>query len=208
MLRLTATFDYGVAVVVPAVAEFQRRFPACTADVLISDLTLDPVENDIELAIRVGWLADSNLRARRIGSFHQVLVGRPALAARLGEGAEPGQIADLPFVANSVLRDPLNWTFSNDEGQRRSVRVSAALAIDATLGVLEAVRAGIGASVLPDYAIQADLISGRLVRLLPRWSLESGGIYAVTPATRFRRARVTAFLDVLIECERRRARAQ
>jgi DNA-binding transcriptional LysR family regulator len=207
MLRLTAPFDYGVAVVVPAIAEFHRRFPACTADVVISDQTLDPVEKDIELAIRVGWLTDSNLRARRIGSFQQVLVASPALAAGLDD-AEPGQIADLPFVANSVLRDPLSWTFSNDDGRQRSVRLSSTLAIDATLGVLEAVRGGVGASVLPDYAVQADLASGRLVRLLPAWSLPSGGIYAVTPATRFRRARVTAFLNVLLEWERRRAQGQ
>jgi DNA-binding transcriptional LysR family regulator len=207
MLRLTAPFDYGVAVVVPAIAEFHRRFPACTADVVISDQTLDPVEKDIELAIRVGWLTDSNLRARRIGSFQQVLVASPALAAGLDD-AEPGQIADLPFVANSVLRDPLSWTFSNGDGQQRSVRLSSTLAIDATLGVLEAVRGGVGASVLPDYAVQADLASGRLVRLLPAWSLPSGGIYAVTPATRFRRARVTAFLNVLLEWERRRAQGQ
>jgi DNA-binding transcriptional LysR family regulator len=207
MLRLTAPFDYGVAVVVPAIAEFHRRFPACTADVVISDQTFDPVEKDIELAIRVGWLTDSNLRARRIGSFQQILVASPALATGLGD-AEPGQIADLPFVANSVLRDPLSWTFSNDDGQQRSVRLSSTLAIDATLGVLEAVRGGVGASVLPDYAVQADLASGRLVRLLPAWSLPSGGIYAVTPATRFRRARVTAFLNVLVEWERRRAQGQ
>jgi len=207
MLRLTAPFDYGVAVVVPAIAEFHRRFPACTADILISDRTLDPVEKDIELAIRVGWLTDSNLRARRIGSFQQILVASPALALGLDD-AEPGQIADLPFVANSVLRDPLSWTFSNGDGQQRSVRLSSTLAIDATLGVLEAVRSGVGASVLPDYAVQADLASGRLVRLLPAWSLPSGGIYAVTPATRFRRARVTAFLNVLVEWERRRAQGQ
>jgi DNA-binding transcriptional LysR family regulator len=207
MLRLTAPFDYGVAVVVPAIAEFHRRFPACTADVVISDQTLDPVEKDIELAIRVGWLTDSNLRARRIGSFQQILVASPALAAGLDD-AEPGQIADLPFVANSVLRDPLGWTFANDDGQQRSVRLSSTLAIDATLGVLEAVRGGVGASVLPDYAVQADLASGRLVRLLPAWSLPSGGIYAVMPATRFRRDRVTAFLNVLLEWERRRAQGQ
>ena len=208
LLRLTAPFDYGVAVVVPAIAEFHRRFPACTADLVISDRTLDPVEKDIELAIRVGWLADSNLRARRIGSFQQVLVAGPGLAARLGDDAEPDQVADLPFVANSVLRDPLNWIFSNSEGQQRAVRVSATLAIDATLGVLEAVRAGIGASVLPDFAVTTDLASGRLARLLPAWDLESGGIYVVTPATRFRRARVTAFLDILVEWERRRAQAR
>lgn len=204
MLRLTAPFDYGVAVVVPAIAEFHRRHAACTADVVISDQTLDPVEKDIELAIRVGWLNDSNLRARRIGSFQQILVGSPDLAARLAGRIQPDQIADLPFVANSVLRDPLGWTFSDGEERQQSVRFSATLAIDATLGALEAVRSGVGASVLPDYAAQGDLASGRLVRLLPEWRLESGGIYAVTPATRFRRARVSAFLDILIEWERRR----
>ncbi len=207
MLRLTAPFDYGIAVVVPAIAEFQRRHAECTADVVISDQTLDPVEKDIELAIRVGWLNDSNLRARRIGSFQQILVGTPQLAARLMDTTTPDQVADLPFVANSVLRDPLGWTFSDGAGRQRSVRFSATLIIDATLGALEAVRAGVGASVLPDYAAQADLASGRLVRLLPDWRLESGGIYAVTPATRFRRARVSAFLDVLVEWERRRVHA-
>jgi len=207
MLRLTAPFDYGVAVVVPAIAEFQRRHAACTADIVISDRTLDPVEKDIELAIRVGWLHDSNLRARRIGSFQQILVGTPDLAARLAGTTQPDQLADLPFVANSVLRDPLGWIFSNGEGRQRSVRFSATLVIDATLGALEAVRAGVGASVLPDYAVQADLASGRLARLLPDWRLESGGIYAVTPATRFRRTRVSAFLDVLVEWERRRTQA-
>jgi DNA-binding transcriptional LysR family regulator len=207
MLRLTAPFDYGVAVVVPAIAEFQRRHSACTADILISDQTLDPVEKDIELAIRVGWLNDSNLRARRIGSFQQILVGTPDLAARLADEAKPDEIATLPFVANSLLRDPLGWTFSDGEGRERSVRFAASLVIDATLGALEAVRSGVGASVLPDYAAQADLASGRLVRLLPDWRLKSGGIYAVTPATRFRRARVSAFLDVLVEWERRRVQA-
>ena len=206
-LRLTAPFDYGIAVVVPAIAEFQRRHVECTADIVVSDRTLDPVEEDIELAIRVGWLNDSNLRARRIGSFQQILVGSPELATRLAEATTPDQVAKLPFVANSVLRDPLGWTFSDAEGQQRSLRFAATLAIDATLGALEAVRAGLGASVLPDYVVEADLASGRLARLAPDWSLESGGIYAVTPATRFRRSRVSAFLDILIECERRRAQA-
>ncbi|MGR4863897.1 LysR family transcriptional regulator [Caulobacter sp. LARHSG274] len=207
ILRLTAPFDYGIAVVVPAIAEFRRRFPACGADLVISDRTLDPVEKDIELAIRVGWLTDSGLRARRIGSFEQVLVGDPALAADLGEAAGPDRIAGLPFVANSILRDPLGWTFSRGAAEQQAVKLSAVLRIDATLGVLEAVRAGAGVSILPDFAVQQDLAGGRLARLLPHWSLDAGGIYAVTPATRFRPARVAAFLNVLVEWERRRTHA-
>lgn len=205
-LRLTAPFDYGVAMVVPALAEFHRRFPACRADLSISDRTLDPVEKDIELAIRVGWLADSGLRARRIGTFQQLLVGTPEQAVRLGPEAEPAALTALPFVANSVLKEPLAWRFSRTEKMQQVVMPAAVLAIDATLGVLEAVSAGVGVSVLPDFAVQKRLADGRLVRLLPSWSLEEGGIYAVTPATRFQTTRVKAFLDVLSNAERRRKR--
>lgn len=204
VLRLTAPFDYGVAMVVPALAEFQRRFPACRSHLSISDRTLDPSDKDIELAIRVGWLADSALRARRIGAFQQILVGRADIAGELGPDATPETLADLPFVANSVLRDPLTWTFSNAAGERRAVKLSALVSIDATLGVLEGVRAGIGVSVLPDFAVQEDLESGRLVRLLPAWRLDEGGIYAVTPAARFKSARVKAFIEILTAAERTR----
>ncbi|MNR92793.1 HTH-type transcriptional regulator DmlR [compost metagenome] len=204
VLRLTAPFDYAVAMVVPALAEFQRRFPACRSHLSISDRTLDPSDKDIELAIRVGWLADSALRARRIGAFQQILVGRADIAGELGPNATPEALADLPFVANSVLRDPLTWTFSNAAGERRAVKLSALVSIDATLGVLEGVRSGIGVSVLPDFAVHEDLESGRLVRLLPAWRLDEGGIYAVTPAARFKSARVKAFIEILTTAERTR----
>jgi DNA-binding transcriptional LysR family regulator len=206
-LRLTAPFDYGVAMVVPALAEFHRRFPACGADLSISDRTLDPVEKDIELAIRVGWLADSGLRARRIGTFQQLLVGTPDHVAQLAADAAPEALTSLPFVANSVLKAPLSWTLSQGETRQRLIMPAAAIVVDATLGVLGAVRAGAGVSVLPDFTVQEDLDTGRLVRLLPDWSLEEGGIYAVTPATRFQPTRVRAFLDVLSDAERRRTRS-
>ena len=206
-LRLTAPFDYGVAMVVPALAEFRRLFPTCSADLSISDRTLDPVEKDIELAVRVGWLADSGLRARKIGTFQQMLVGTPECADQLGSTASPETLTSLPFVANSVLKEPLAWRFSRGDLQERLIMPAAAIVIDATLGVLEAVRAGVGVSVLPDFTVQADLESGRLVRLLPDWNLEEGGIYAVTPPTRFRPTRVKAFLGVLSDAERRRTRS-
>ncbi len=205
MLRLTAPFDYGIAVIVPVIAAFQQRYPACTVDFVIGDATLDPVGSDIELAIRVGWLVDSALRSRRIGAFDQMLVASPAFAGHIGRDAAPEQVAGLAFVANSNLRDPLGWTFRTADGRQQSLRFAATLAISATLGVLQAVRDGGGVAILPDFAVADDLASGRLVRLLPNWHLDSGGIYAVMPDTRFRPARVTAFLDMLSDHEHRRS---
>ena len=205
LLRLTAPVDYGVAVVVPAIALFRKRHPGCTVDFVVTDRTLDPVGSDIELAIRVGWLADSALRTRQIGTFDQLLVASPTVAASLSADADIDALAALPFVANSNLREPLEWRLRNADGEPRTLRFAAALAISATLGVLQAVRDGAGTAILPDFAVADDIAAGRLVPLMPVWRLPSGGIHAVMPDTRFRPARVTAFLDLLIDRERARA---
>jgi DNA-binding transcriptional LysR family regulator len=204
MLRLTAPLDYGVGIVVPAIASFIRRYPACKVDAVLSDETLDIMSGNIELAIRVGWLAETSLQARKIGSFQQLLVAPPSMARQVARLSRPDEIANLPFVANTALRDHLKWNFSLNEVERQGVTVQASIFLDATLAVREAVCNGAGLSVLPDYAIADDLVAGRLIRVLPQWHLPSGGIHAVFPAARFRPAKVRAFVDLLAEREAQR----
>ncbi len=114
---------------------------------------------------------------------------------------QPQQITALPFIANTALRDPLHWSFTQGEAERQSmnVTVQSAVSLDATLAVREAVRQGAGLSVLPDYAVERDLQEGHLVHVLPLWTLPSGGIHAVFPAARFRPVKVRAFVDLLQE---------
>jgi DNA-binding transcriptional LysR family regulator len=203
-LRLTAPFDYGVDVVVPTIAAFTQRHPACKVDAILSDQTMDMVSGGIELAIRVGWLTETSLQARKIGTFRQLLVASASLAPQVAQLARPQEIARLPFIANTALRDNLRWTFSLNETKQESVNVQASIFLDATLAVREAVRAGAGLSVLPDFAITADLAAGRLIQVLPQWRLRSGGIHAVFPSARFRSAKVRAFVDLLADRERQR----
>lgn len=199
MLRLTAPFDYGVGVVVPAIAAFTRRYPACKVDAVLSDQTMDLMSGNFELAIRVGWLAETSLQARKIGSFRQLLVAPPAMKAQVERLTRPQDIATLPFVANTALREHLSWNFSLNEIKREAVTVQASIFLDATLAVREAVCQGAGLSVLPDYAVAGDLAAGRLIEVLPQWQLPSGGIHAVFPAARFRPAKVRAFVDLLAD---------
>lgn len=203
-LRLTAPFDYGVSVVVPAIAAFVARYPRCKVDAALTDQTLDIMSGNIELAIRVGWLAETSLQARQIGSFRQLLVASPALKRRVERLTRPEEIGGLPFVANTALRDHLKWSFSLNEVERQTVNVRAAMFLDATLAVREAVCLGAGLSVLPDYAAADDLVAGRLIQVLPQWHLPSGGIHAVFPPARFRPAKVRAFVDLLADRERQR----
>jgi DNA-binding transcriptional LysR family regulator len=203
-LRLTAPFDYGIGVVVPTIAAFTQRYPQCKVDALLTDQTLDVISGKIELAIRVGWLVEPGVQARRIGTFRQLLVAPPTLKKQVKRLTEPEDIGKLPFIANTALRNHLRWTFSLNERERRTVNLQAAIFLDATLAVRAAVCEGAGLSVLPDFTIAEDLAKGRLIHVLPQWSLPSGGIHAVFPTARFRPAKVQAFVQLLSAQEQRR----
>jgi DNA-binding transcriptional LysR family regulator len=203
-LRITAPNDYGTSTVVPVVTAFTAQYPACRVELTLSDETLDLVSGKVDMAIRVGWLTDSSLQARRIGSFRQLLVGSPDFVDRITAVTGPEGLAKLPFIANMALREPLLWQFSRGDLDRQAVRMEAIIAIDATPAVLAAVRKGGGLSVLPDFVVADDLAAGRLIHVLPEWRLPTGGIYTVYPAARFRPPKVTAFVAMLIEAEKRR----
>jgi len=198
-LRLTAPLDYGLTAVVAAVVEFNKRFPQCKVDAALSDQSLDLLSGHVELAIRVGWLTELHLQARQIGKFRQLLVAAPAWAREVASLKRPDQISALPFVAHTALRDPVHWSFSRGQTERRRVTVHPSISLNATLAVREAVCQGAGLSVLPDYAVATELAAARLIHVLPQWNLPSGGIHAVFPTARFRPAKVRQFVEVLTE---------
>ncbi|SHF75686.1 DNA-binding transcriptional regulator, LysR family [Lampropedia hyalina DSM 16112] len=198
-LRLTAPLDFGIAAVVPAIAEFTRRYPQCKVEAIYSDQALDLMSGQVELAIRVGWLTELHLPTRPVGSFRQVLVARADWGAVAGAISHPQALAELPFVANTALRDPLQWSFVQHALEPVHVSLQASVFLNETLAVREAVRQGMGLSVLPDFVVAQDLAAGHLVQVLPDWQLPEGGIHAVFPATRFRPTKVRAFVDVLMQ---------
>jgi DNA-binding transcriptional LysR family regulator len=194
-LRVTVPFDYGMAVVIPVLASFARTHPRCSVDVVLTDRIVDV--QTVDLAIRVGWLRDSSHVARRIGAMEQYLVCSRELAGEVARAREPEDLAALPFVANASLAEPTVWRFSHPRRGRRTARLPARITVDATTAVHAAVLAGGGLSVLPDYAVAADLAAGRLLRVLPEWRLRSGGIFVLLPSARFRPAKTRLFLELL-----------
>lgn len=204
-LKLTAPLDYGIGVVVPAIAAFNARYPSCKVDAVLSDQKLDVMSGDVELAIRVGWLTEQNLQARKIGSFQQILIASPKLRSQFKALKSPQEITRLSFIANTALRNYSDWHFSLNEIEAQHVRVQPSIFLDTTLAVKQAVLEGVGISIVPDYAIADELSTGKLIRLFPEWTLPSGDIYAVFPTARFRPAKVKAFVEILFEIESRRA---
>lgn len=114
------------------------------------------------------------------------------------EVGEPTGLPRAPFVANGALKEPLTWHFVRNDFERRTIRMHPAMSINTTPAVLAATLAGAGLSVLPDFLVADALATGRLVNILPDWSLPAGGIHIVYPTARFRPPKVTAFVDMLV----------
>jgi len=203
-LTLTAPLDYGSAVVAPVIAAYRQRFPQMRVDIVFDDDIIDLVSDQLDLAIRVGWLTDTSNQARRLGAFEQYLVAAPGLAAPFAACTTPRDVAHLPWIENAALRHPLRWMFSRPGHETEIIEAQSAIRTDKTPTAYACVLAGAGVSVFPDYMLNDDIAAGRLVRLLPEWTLPAGGIHAVFPAARFRPAKVRRFIEMMQAAERRR----
>lgn len=195
-LRLTAAEDYGAAVVVPAIAGFLNKYPAMKVELVVTDQVIDLVAGRFDLAIRTGWLRESSLRATRLGDFDQIVAAAPAYLKKFGTPRRPADLAKHRWIAITVLRSALTWTFAKD-GKAQTVRVAAAASTNSTTSLRAFMREGAGISILPSYMLEADIHAGRLVRLLPGWTLPRGGVHAVYPNARYTSAKVRAFVDFL-----------
>ena len=197
-LRVAAPNDYAASVVAPVAVQLRKRHPQLKVELLAGDRVVDMLKEGIDVAIRAGRLADSGLQATRIGSFTEWLVASPLLFEGHAIPRQPQELVNLPFVALSVLRQPLTWTLVSASGRvRRTLRFEQVMSANTSLAVRSAVLAGGGLAVLPDYSVKAEVAAGRLVKVLPEWSLPESGIYAVFPAARHRPQKVRVFLELL-----------
>lgn len=194
-LRISATVDHAAQSLAPIVAEFAAQHPQLQVDLRSSDRVADIVKEGIDVAIRMGWLRDSTLRATRLGEFEQHVVASPAYLRRHGAPVRPEDLADHQWVALSVLPTPLTWKFTGPRGQQRSVRMAARLRCDSAAATRALLQAGAGISVLDSYSVGRAVQDGSLVRVLPQWQLPRGGIHAVYAPGPHVPAKVRAFID-------------
>jgi DNA-binding transcriptional LysR family regulator len=196
-LRVTTPVDYGAAVIAPLLVRLRLRYPGLLVELISGDRRFDLIGEGMDVAIRLGGLADSSHQAVRIGSYAKWLVATPGFLAGCGALTSQDDLSRLPFVALSVVAQPLSVTLSGPRGEQRSVRFAPGYSANTAYARRAATLAGGGLAVLTDFASREDLAAGRLVRVLPDWSLPDAEIHAVFPAARHRPPQVRVFIDAL-----------
>lgn len=196
-LRVNAPMSFGLLQVAPALGDFTRRFPEVEVDLVLDDRRLDLVDGGFDLAVRIGELADSSLVATHLGHNHNLLVASPDYLARRGPPQQPEDLAShaaLIYTLSAARSD--SWSLQRD-GDTREVRVGGPLRANNSLALRDAALQGLGIARLPAFCATEALRDGRLVPVLPGWSLPSQGIHALTTARRQRPPKVAVFIDFL-----------
>ncbi|OIN48613.1 LysR family transcriptional regulator [Pseudomonas azotoformans] len=190
-LRITTTVEYALAVVAPAVEAFRRLHPDLDIHLSTSSTHADLISERFDVAIRLGRLLDSNHRAVQLSTFDVFAVAAPAFAgADTLEALEP-----LPKLGHGRLTE---LSVTDPEGGQHQYRPGNASLVADSAAVLQAFAIrGHGVAVLPQWLVQDDLDSGRLVRLLPGHRFAPQGVYAMYPDTRHLPLKVRAFIDFM-----------
>ncbi|RQT86362.1 LysR family transcriptional regulator [Burkholderia cepacia] len=196
-LRVSVPIDYGALVVAPAVVALRDRHPALAVELVANDRVVDLVADNLDVAIRIGRLADSNYRAVQLGTYEKWLVASPAFVARHGRPQDTDALAALPFVMLSTLPRPQTLELEDANGGTASVRCAAHVVSNTATACRAIVLAGGGFGLLTDFSTADDAAAGRLVRLLPAWRSAPAGIHAVYPSTRLPSPKVRAFIDAM-----------
>ncbi|MFB4392858.1 MULTISPECIES: LysR substrate-binding domain-containing protein [unclassified Pseudomonas] len=200
-LRVDMGSSMASLLVLPALADFQKRYPELQLDIGVSDRPVDLLGERVDCVIRGGTLSDPSLIARRLGSLEFVTCATPGYLAAHGTPLHPGDLAGdhqmvRYFLAGTNRRLPV--VFEKEE-ERITLDAHYFVSVNDANAMLAAALAGLGVLQAPRFMAQAHLESGALVRLLADWTQAPNPIYIVYSPNRHLSARVRVFVQWLVE---------
>ncbi len=203
VLRLTASVDFGEAVLADVVARFVARYPAVEVDARLTNLMVDLVAEGVDLALRMSprRLKDSSLTARKLCPLDMQLYASPTYLGRRTPPRTPRDLEGHDWVR---MRNAQALSLEGPGGTA-TVEMRARVVGDDMSFVRSSVVAGAGIAVLPVFLADTQVAAGALVRVLPRWNVHSSDVWLVSPAGRRQPRKVTAFVDFLLESMKGRA---
>lgn len=190
-LRINTSVAFGRRVLTPLVLGFMRQHPGLQIELSFDDRYVNLVEQGIDLAIRMGRLADSQLGARYLGLNPWVVVASPRYLQERGTPTTPSELAGHDALIYSSVQGDERWQFTGDAGRNQTVTVRGPLRSNNLSALLAAVRQGMGVAVLPRYVAHDSVQTGAVQTLLPQWALPGQDMHAVYPSPRLVPAKVS-----------------
>ncbi len=194
LVRVTAPVQFGRRHVAPLVTRFLDAYPETQVELVLNDRNLDLIEDELDVAVRIGRLSDSSLLARRVGEVQRVVVASPDYLARRGTPAKPADLSAHDTIFGTSRPGAFEWRFGPPK-RPVVVRLSPRLLVNEVEAQLIAVRAGHGVARVLSYQVVDDLSAGRLTRLLQQYEPPPLPVQLVARSGTHMAPKVRAFLD-------------
>lgn len=193
-LRIAAPLSFGPTHIAPVIAEMGRRHPTLHIQACYSDRFVDLIAEGYDCAVRVGYLPDSNLIARRVGPIGTTLVASPGYISVHGSPETPDEL----ITHQALMQSTETWQFM-DGDKVIAVRPQGHFKADNGTALVAAAVAGLGIAYLPDCLIHEQVLSGALVPIMTRYPPPPAATYVVRPPGQHPTQKIRLFTELLIE---------
>ncbi len=198
-LRITTTLEFALAQVVAALEVFRQQYPQLNIHLSTSSTHADLISERFDVAIRLGRMHDSNLRAVQLSTFEIYPVATRTLLERHGPVTRLAELEALPTLGHGRVPELTVTDPAGTEHVYQPQPGKTAIIADNSATLRAFALTGQGVAILPEWLIAEDLQQGRLQRLLPDHRFAQQGVYALYPDTRHLPLKVRAFIDFMKE---------
>ncbi len=197
-LQMTAPVQFGQLHIVPALSGFLRRYEQVNVDLLLLDRIVDLVDEGIDLALRIGQLADSSMVAVRVGEVRRVVCASPSLLAQTGVPDHPQALSKLPCIRLQNLSPMSAWPF-REGGRDTVIKVGGRLGCNQIAAAIAACANGVGFGQFLSYQVQPLVGENKLRMVLETFESEPLPVHLVYPGGRLVSTRLRALINYLKE---------
>jgi DNA-binding transcriptional LysR family regulator len=195
-LKVSIPMVFGRLHIAPLLGEFMLDFPDIKLTLSMDDRLVDLLDEGLDMVVRIGALADSNLVARKLSPCRSVICASPGYLDKFGK---PDTLADLKqhnCLYYSYFRAGIEWTFDGPEGPVR-IKPEGNIQVNSSEVLKQLMLDDVGICQMPLFIVEKELISGKLMPILEQYHLPEHGVYAVYPQRAFMPAKLRVFIDFL-----------
>ena len=196
-LKVAASVGFGAGKLMPAVRSFLAAHPTLTIELKLDDAFVDLIAEGVDVAVRIGELADSRFVATKLGESRRLLVASPDYLRFASPLSEPQDLAMHACILYLGWDASRRWVFDGPGGARAAIDVVSNFRTNSSQAVRAAILSGLGVGFVPELLVGDDLTRGALVEPLPAWRGPARPIHALMPPQRRSSAKARAFVEHL-----------
>ena len=197
-LRLIAPVSFGSHSLVPALSDYMRRHPEVSVELTLDNRKPNLLDEGFELGIHIGDIDDPGLVARPLQPYRRQLAAAPSYLAQRGELQHPRELSEHECLGLSYWRRHDRWRLVGPEGEVCAVTVRGRFTANQGNALRIAALHGVGIVLQPEVVLADDLAAGRLLPVLPAWSLMPSPMYLIYPQDRRPTAKLRSVVDFLL----------